>query len=89
MVNNKGKSLVSVKKPSWGVSRSAMNPIFVDQINHAEFKEENTPAPGHSHNDLEWVHNSQRHSVKDKAGPIYGVTGRDHHLNKHLLKTGK
>ena len=86
MRSNRGTTLMSSKKPSWGVSREKAKNYFVAEIVNDEKIGINTPAPGHTTISNDWLHNSHRHSKKDKTGPIYGVRGRDKHLNLHLSK---
>jgi hypothetical protein len=65
-----------------------MNPEFIDKIITKELKQDDgNPAPGHSHNHFQWMHN-QSHSTREKAAPLFSMPPRDDHLALHMAKMG-
>ena len=71
MVSNRGAPLITNNKASWGGQRSIISPIFVSQIENINKIGRNTPAPGYSHNHLEWKHDAKRFMIRNKSGPKY------------------
>ena len=87
LVDRTGNGFTSNISKSLGVSRKNMNPEFIDKIILKELDDGGNPAPGHNHNNLEWLHN-QSHSTREKAAPLFSMPPRDDHLHLHLAKLG-